>query len=184
MPVPVSPRPQRLLWRPPYLPEIQWNQWIQQNRHRQSHQRHLQTSQCRNRELWDPELRQPSNRPRSHRYGRGRTFRAAVAPRNRRALPEFCVRFKRKPRPQYESPLPCARMRQRQVGVGAFLPVKVDDVQIERARRPRSVRTRPCEASMRCKPASSSAAESLVSTDTTALRNSAVPSGMPHASVR
>ena len=50
--------------------------------------------------------------------------------------PEFCVRFKRKPRPQYESPLPCARMRQRQVGVGAFLPVKVDDVQIERARRP------------------------------------------------
>ncbi len=129
MPAPVSPRPQRLLWRPPYLPEVQWNQWIQQNRHRQSHQRHLQMSQCRNRELMGSELRQPSNRPRSHRYGRGRTFRAAVVPRNRCALP----RVLRPVQAQATAPIrkPAAMRADAATSgrvVGVFLPVKVDDV--------------------------------------------------------
>ena len=49
---------------------------------------------------------------------------------------KFGVRFEREPRPQHEGPLPCSRMRQRQVGIVAFLTVEVDDVQIERTGSP------------------------------------------------
>ena len=49
---------------------------------------------------------------------------------------QFGIGFERQPWTEHERPLPCTGVRQRQVGILAFLTIEIDDVQIERARGP------------------------------------------------